>query len=71
LTQGEQGKLHQSRKHVYRMKPPLQRTLIVSGKPTLIHPSVRRRYEADPSYRPPQLKILVDRYGWDLLDVGA
>ena len=71
LTPGEQGKLHKSRKHVYRMKPPLQRELIVSGKPTLIHPSVRRRYEADPSYRPPQLKILVDRYGWEHLDVGA
>jgi hypothetical protein len=48
----------------------LQRPLIIDDKPTRIHPSVKTRYLADSSYRPPQLKKLVDQSGWDNIDVG-
>ena len=71
LTDGSKGKLNKSRKHVYRLKSPLHRPLINDDKPTKIHPSVKSRYLADSSYRPPQLKKLVDELGWDNLDVGV
>lgn len=60
------GKLHRSRNHVFRLKSPLHRSLEIEGKPTLIHQSVRARYEADASYRPPRLVQLLKKYGqWD------
>ena len=71
ITDGSQGKLHKSRKHVYRFKRPLHRPLMLNDKPTKIHPSVKKRYETDPSYRPPMLKALVEKYGWGKLDVGV
>jgi hypothetical protein len=71
LTNGVDGSIHKSRNHVYRLKAPLHRPLIIDGKPTRIHPSVRLRYEADSKYRPPQLKQLVDKLGWQGLDVGS
>ena len=71
LTEGNKGKLHKSRNHVYRFKFPLHRPLIVDDKPTKIHPSVKARYLADRKYRPPQLKELVEDSGWDSLDVGV
>ena len=70
LTDGTKGKLHKSRKRVYRLKPPKPRSLIIKGKPTKIHPSVKSRYLADSSYRPPELKKLVEQVGWNKLDVG-
>ncbi len=70
LAAASQGKLHKSRKHVYRFKRPRHRQLLNEEKPTKIHPSVKARYEEDPSYRPPQLKALVEQYGWHSLDVG-
>lgn len=70
LTNGAKGKLHKSRNHVFRLKSPLHRALIVAGKPTRIHPSVKARYLADKGYRPPQLKSLIEELGWDKLDVG-
>ena len=71
LTDGSLAKVHQSRKHVYRFKSPLHRPLLIDDKPTRIHPSVKQRYLADPGYRPPQLKALVETHGWDGLDVGT
>jgi len=71
LTDGTKGKLHRSRKHVYRFKSPLNRPLIVKDKPTKIHPSVKARYLADRNYRPPQLKKLVTEIGWDKLNLGV
>jgi uncharacterized protein (DUF2235 family) len=71
LTDGSKGLTHNSRNHVYRLKQPLHRTLIVQHKPTKIHPSVKQRYLADSSYRPPQLRQIVEGSGWDALDVGA
>ena len=71
LTDGSKGKTHNSRKHVYRLKKPLHRPLIVANKPLMIHPSVKARYQADDSYRPPQLKKLVEEKGWGELEVGS
>ena len=71
LTDGSKGKLHKSRKRVYRLKPRLHRPLVLDSKPTKIHPSVKSRYLADSSYRPPQLKKLIEQSGWDNLDVGV
>lgn len=71
LTDGSKGKVHKSRNHVYRFKKPLRRPLIIEGVPTKIHPSVKARYVADISYRPKQLKQLVEQNGWDGLDVGV
>ncbi len=71
LTDGAKGQLHKSRKHVYRFKRPLHRPLIVEGKPTKIHPSVKTRYLTDESYRPQQLRELVEKRGWDQLDIGV
>lgn len=69
LTDGSKASLHRSRNHVYRLKQPLHRPLIVEGKPTAIHASVKARYLADSSYRPPQLRALVEERGWEALDV--
>lgn len=71
LTDGSKGKTHNSRNHVYRFKKRLHRPLIIADKPTKIHPSVKVRYLADGSYRPPRLKQLVEELGWDSLDVGS
>ena len=71
LTDGSKGKTHKSRNHVYRFKKPLHRPLLVADKPSKIHPSVKARYLADNSYRPPHLKKLVEDSGWDSLDIGA
>ncbi|SDN72226.1 DUF2235 domain-containing protein [Vreelandella arcis] len=70
LTDGTHARLHQSRKHVYRFKKPLDRPLVIDDKPTLIHPSVKARYERDDRYRPKQLKTLVEQYGWQGLTLG-
>lgn len=67
LTDGSKGKIHRSRKHVYRFKKPLHRQLRLNDKPTSVHISVKSRYEKDPNYRPPQLKALVEQHGWDTL----
>ena len=65
LTDGVQANIHKSRNHVYRLKSPLHRPLIIADKPTLIHPSVKDRYLADSTYRPLNLTKMVDRVGWD------
>ena len=71
ITDGVGGTIHKSRNHVYRFKKPLHRSLIIDGKPTRIHPSVKTRYLTDNKYRPPQLKKLVDERGWDSLHIGS
>lgn len=44
--------LHDSRRHVFRLKKPLIRPLQTPGFPTTLHPSVLERCRADPDYRP-------------------
>lgn len=70
LTESTAARIHWSRNHVYRLKSPLHRPLLIDNKATRIHPSVQARYEADASYRPPQLRQLVENSGWAALDVG-
>ncbi len=70
LTDAVQGRIHKSRGHVYRLKKPLHRPLIIENKPTRIHPTVKARYLADTAYRPPRLKVLVEKVGWQAIDVG-
>jgi uncharacterized protein (DUF2235 family) len=64
------GKLHKSRNHIYRFKTPLHRPLVVKNKPTSIHVSVKKRYENDTNYRPPKLKALVAKHGWDKIEIS-
>lgn len=71
LTDGSRGKIHQSRNHVYRLKKPLLRPLLIDGKPTLIHNSVKQRYQADSSYRPDQLEALVNQLGWQGINLES
>jgi uncharacterized protein (DUF2235 family) len=71
LTDGSKGKIHQSRNHIYRFKKPYYRPLIDPKRPTLIHPSVKSRYQQDSSYRPKMLEELVKSRGWDAMDVGV
>lgn len=70
ITDGKAASLHKSRRHVFRLKKPLHRPLEVADIPTLIHPSVKYRYEHDSTYRPPQLEALVTARGWAGLRVG-
>jgi uncharacterized protein (DUF2235 family) len=69
LTDGTQASLNRSRRHIYRFRKPLHRDLIVEGKPTKIHATVKQRYLADSDYRPPKLKALVEEKGWDNIDI--
>jgi len=71
LTDGTSAPLHQSRTHVFRLKEPLHRDLLIDGVPIRIHPSVKARYETDDTYRPPKLKTLVESLGWSGLDIGV
>jgi ribosomal protein S15P/S13E len=64
------AKIHNSRNHVYRLKKPLQRELIVADKPSIINPSVKERYLLYKRYRPQQLKTLLDEEGWGNIDTG-
>ena len=73
LTDGMKGKIHKSRRHIYRLKRPLYRDLTPDEKPTLIHPSVKLRYESDKKYRPKRLVQLLEKIkgDWDRLELGA
>jgi len=64
LTDGAIAPLHKSRRHIFRMSRPLVRPLVIEGKPTSIHASVRARYERDADYRPANLEALLDDRGW-------
>lgn len=70
LSNGVKGTLHKSRTGVFRLKKPLSRPLFIPGKPTLIHPSVRERYESDQNYRPEKLEQQVREFGWEAVETG-
>ncbi|MCA1797985.1 MAG: DUF2235 domain-containing protein [Xanthomonadaceae bacterium] len=61
--------IHNSRKHIYRSKRPYYRKLEHGQGPTLIHRSVKARWE-DGSYKPRNLKAYLDANGWERL-VGS
>ncbi len=70
LTDGVTAPINRSRRHIYRFKRRLYRPLSCVGKPTMIHQSVRQRWDADPNYRPRELvKLVAD--GWDTVDVDT
>jgi uncharacterized protein (DUF2235 family) len=71
LTDGSKAKLNKSRKHVFRLRAALHRSLELDASPTLLHPSVKFRYEHDSTYRPSQLEVLVKNKGWAGLSVGS
>ncbi len=50
------ARLHNSRRLIYRIKRPLERSLDVPGIPTELHPSVLTRRRRDPDYRPANLE---------------
>ena len=56
--------LHDSRRSFYRIKQAYLRPLEPSTVPVLLHHSVKIRWERDPQYRPKNLKVYLDRYGW-------
>ncbi len=55
--------LHRSRRHVFRLKRPLVRDLALHIKGTSIHRTVLERWQQQPSYRPVQLKRLLEKVG--------
>jgi hypothetical protein len=70
LLSSTHAKIHKSRHHVYRIKKPLHRVLIVADKPSKIHTSVKERYVAVDRFCPPKLKKLVHQLGWDKIEIG-
>jgi len=71
LTDGSAAPLHKSRRHIFRLSRPLVRPLVIEGKPTAIHASVRVRYERDADYRPANLETLLEGRGWDGVEIEA
>jgi len=57
--------LNNSRRSFYRIKKKFFREIADKKSEVLIHNSVKKRYEADDTYRPINLKSYIDLYGWD------
>ena len=70
LTDGSAAPLHESRRHVFRLRKSLHRPLVDNRFPTAIHNSVKIRYQQNPDYRPPQLTKLIDAVGWSGVDLA-
>ena len=56
--------LHNSRRSFYRIKEKHYRFLENPGIPTLIHESVKTRFDQNKKYRPPNLVEYLDKNGW-------
>jgi len=59
LRRSPTAKIHDSRRHIYRLRRAEPRDLERPGRPTRLHSSVRARWKADPAYRPPNLRPLL------------
>jgi hypothetical protein len=59
-----QAPVHRSVRHIYRFRGKEARELEVPDRPTRIHHSVRKRWEADGDYRPENLREYLDQHGW-------
>lgn len=69
LREGPKSKLHQSRRSFYRLRDKHERPIQHDKGDTLIHRSVKERWDSDPDYRPANLKRYVDEHGWtELVD---
>ena len=69
LTDGSLAKKHESRTIPYRYKKAYNRPLIFKNNPTKIHHTVKARYLADSKYRPQQLVKLVEKMGWNGIEI--
>lgn len=59
------AKLYNSRKHIYRSRPPYRRLIDHEKGDVLIHKSVKERWDADEKYRPKMLKNYIkDKKSW-------
>lgn len=56
--------LHESRRHIFRSKPPQYRTIAHDKGKVLIHSSVKQRWDKDSKYRPKNLVEYLNRHGW-------
>jgi len=61
------GRLHRSRRHVFRIKRPLVRDLQIGTEGIFIHSSVLRRWQSDKKYRPTQIVKLLKAMSIDHL----
>ncbi|RBO82673.1 DUF2235 domain-containing protein [Marinomonas aquiplantarum] len=57
-------KLNNSRRSFYRLRDKHLRPIGHGKGNVLIHKSVKRRWDSDPSYRPKNLKVYVEENGW-------
>lgn len=64
LNASVQAPVHRSVRHIYRFRGTEPRPLERPGRPTGIHRSVKARWEADPEYRPENLRDYLDVHGW-------
>lgn len=61
------AKLHKSRKHIFRSKAPFHRPIDHGKGQVLLHASVRKRWDADPKYRPKNLAAYLEANDWPTL----
>lgn len=64
LAEGWGSKLHESRRSFYRLREKHERPIKHGKGETLIHRSVKERWDRDAGYRPRNLKRYVDQNGW-------
>lgn len=64
LNASVKASVHRSVRHIYRFRGKEPRPLERPGRPTRIHHSVKERWEADPEYRPENLRDYLDVHGW-------
>ncbi|MFT5484202.1 MAG: hypothetical protein ACI9GW_002865, partial [Halieaceae bacterium] len=62
--------LHKSRTSYFRLKREAQREMAPLDErgsviPTLVHSSVRQRFDSDPQYRPANLMKFLENRHWD------
>jgi uncharacterized protein (DUF2235 family) len=65
LRPDSRAAIHQSRRHIYRLRRTLVRDLDQGDSPTRLHPSVEARYRQSRDYRPPNLKAYLDKRSRD------
>ena len=71
LSDGTGARLHEHRRKLFLFQGRLQRHIEHKGIDMHIHPSVKARYEREPSYRPPEIEKLVNLRGWPQLNVST
>ena len=57
-------KLHRSRRSFYRLREKYSRPIQHGTGTVFIHPSVKLRWDNDSNYRPLNLQVYLDQFGW-------